>query len=151
MDGGSYFIMLREAMWATESDMDFVAHARTDIPALCDEVEQLRLIAEAAEYDLPDALKGRLAEHTETDCPICVHGEWGQMVQMVEDEMAERDAILARAEKAEAALARVEALADQYGKDARVEGHGGELWSTTEAAIRNALKEALDETQEEAR
>ncbi len=34
---------------------------------------------------------------------------------------------------------RVEALAEQYERDAKSEGYGGELWSATAAALRAAL------------
>ena len=37
-------------------------------------------------------------------------------------------------------VARVEALADDYAASAASEGHGGELWSTTDAALRAALR-----------
>jgi hypothetical protein len=37
--------------------------------------------------------------------------------------------------------AGIEALADRYGADAAHEGYGGELWSTTEAALRALLAE----------
>lgn len=55
----------------------------------------------------------------------------------------ERDALAAR-------LAAVEALAAHYEAEARSEGYGGELWSTTGAAIRAALATAENPYRTEA-
>lgn len=49
------------------------------------------------------------------------------------------DCARAGADAAEAAVARVEKLADRYDSEAQSEGYGGEPWSTTAAAIHDAL------------
>jgi len=75
----------------------------------------------------------RLAAHEAREAELIAALEAGDACGAVGCRaLAERDALLAQE-------ARVRALADEYRTNALAEGYGGELWSTTEAALRNAL------------
>lgn len=56
-----------------------------------------------------------------------------------DEQCAARPDVADVAEQLLATVERVEKLADEYDRDARREGYGGELWSTTAAAIRDAI------------
>lgn len=103
------------------ADAEFIAQARTDLPAALDEITRLRAALDEARADVerltdkvteyadlvPRALRGRLDEHAD-DCPVCDHAAWAQLDELCSEEMA-------RADAAESALAAVrEVFRDFY-------------------------------------
>ena len=75
-----------------------------------------------------------------TSSPWTEQDAWDDLTDRLKHAEAERDRLAAERDDLRARLAAVEALADAYDADARHEGYGGELWSTTAAAIRKALR-----------
>lgn len=72
--------------------------------------------------------------HDERGCGYHGHGPHACPCALSSDDVVDALATTLREQ-----VAAVEALRDEYGRQARAEGYGGEPWSTTEAAISAAL------------
>jgi hypothetical protein len=87
--------------WTNNADAEFIAHARTDLPAALDEITRLRAALDEATRHRDRLLAGFFAS-----CPDNhEHGIWCGSAWV---------ALTARAEAAESALADVRALADEW-------------------------------------
>jgi hypothetical protein len=85
------FRLFQMMNWAVEADAEFIAHARTDLPAALDENARLRSALDEARAEV---------ERRERHDPL-----WADAFAKIE----------ARAEAAESALAAVRALVDEWG------------------------------------